>query len=130
MRQVQSVRLISCSGSRGKSDVSLFKVLQGDDEWGSNWNKSMISVVTKDRDSDNASRERIMKKYIFAFERDYSGDQLIKHISKMMISLFLQKSHKASCKQGNYILSERQFPLLFSSLEERCDNLYLNFVKT
>ena len=49
----------------------------------------MISVVTKDRDSDNASRERIMKKYIFAFERDYSGDQLIKHISKMMISLFL-----------------------------------------
>ena len=38
-----------CSSSRRKSGVAIFKVPQGDDEWSSNWKKSIISVVPKDR---------------------------------------------------------------------------------
>ena len=38
-----------CSSSGRKSGVAIFKVPQGDDEWSSNWKKSIISVVLKDR---------------------------------------------------------------------------------
>ena len=41
--------IFGCSSSRRKSGVVIFKVPQGDDEWSSNWRKSIISVVTKDR---------------------------------------------------------------------------------
>ena len=54
-----------CSSSRRKPGVAIFKVPQGDDEWSSNWRKSIISVVTKDRVIGKALRERIMKKYYF-----------------------------------------------------------------
>ena len=54
--------IFGCSSSRRKSRVAIFKVPQGDDEWGSNWRKSIISVVTKDHVTDKALRERIMKK--------------------------------------------------------------------
>ena len=51
--------IFGCSSSRKKSGVAIFKVPQGDDEWSSNWRKS---VVPKDRVIDKALRERIMKK--------------------------------------------------------------------
>ena len=54
--------IFRCSSSRRKSGVAIFKVPQGDDEWSSNWRKSIISVVTKDRVIDKALRERIIKK--------------------------------------------------------------------
>ena len=50
------------SSSRRKSSVAIFKVPQGDNEWSSDWRKSIISVVTKDLVIDKALRERIMKK--------------------------------------------------------------------
>ena len=58
--------IFGCSSSRRKSVVAILKVPQGDDEWSSNWRKSIISVVTKDRAIDKAMRERIGKK-IFSF---------------------------------------------------------------
>ena len=58
--------IFGCSSSRRKSSVAIFKVPQGGDEWISNWRKSIISVVTKDRVIDKASRDRIMKKKIFS----------------------------------------------------------------
>ena len=58
--------IFGCSSSRRKSSIAIFKVPQGDDEWFSNWRKSIISVVTKDRVIDKASRDRIMKKKIFS----------------------------------------------------------------
>ena len=61
--------IFCCSSSRRKSGVAIFKVPQGDDEWSSNWRKSIISVVTKDRVIDKALRERIMKKNIFDCEK-------------------------------------------------------------
>ena len=54
--------IFGCSSSRRKSGDASFKVPQGDDEWSSNWRKSIISVVTKDRVIDKALRERIKKK--------------------------------------------------------------------
>ena len=54
--------IFGCSSSRRKSGVAIFKVPQGDDEWSSNWRKSIISVVTKDRVIDKALRESIMKR--------------------------------------------------------------------
>ena len=40
--------IFGCSDSRRKSDIAIFKVPHGDDEWSSNWRKSIISVVIKD----------------------------------------------------------------------------------
>ena len=57
------------SSSRSKSGVAIFKVPQEDDEWCSNWRKSIIIVVTKDHVIDKALRERIMKK-IFSSVKD------------------------------------------------------------
>ena len=57
--------IFGCSSSRRKSGVATFKVAQGDDVWSSNWRKSIISVVTKNRVIDKALRERIMKKNFF-----------------------------------------------------------------
>ena len=54
--------IFGCSSSGRKSGAAIFKVPQGDDEWSSNWRKSIISVVTKDCVIDKALRERIMKK--------------------------------------------------------------------
>ena len=54
--------IFGCSSSRRKSGVAIFKVPQGDNEWSSDWRKSIISVVTKDLVIDKAPRERIMKK--------------------------------------------------------------------
>ena len=54
--------VFGCSNSGRKYGAAIFKVPQGDDEWSSNWRKSIISVVTKDRVIDKALRERIMKK--------------------------------------------------------------------
>ena len=54
--------VFGCSSSRRKSGVPIFKLMQGDDEWSSNWRKSIISVDTKDRVIDKALRERITKK--------------------------------------------------------------------
>ena len=51
-----------CSSSRRKSGVAVFKVPQGDNEWSSDWRKSIISVITKDLVIDKALRERITKK--------------------------------------------------------------------
>ena len=57
--------IFSCSSFKRKSGVAIFKVPQGDDEWSSNWRKSIISVVTKDHVIEKALRERIMKKKDF-----------------------------------------------------------------
>ena len=125
--------IFGCSSSRRKSGVAIFKVPQGDDEWSCNWRKSIISVVTKDRVIDKALRERIMKKNIFVSKKHYSEDQLIRCMYKIINSLFLQKSLKVSCnsgKQAHYKLRKRLPPLLFSSLEQLCKNMSLNFVKT
>ena len=92
--------IFGCSSSRRKSGVAIFKVPQGDDEWSSNWRKSIISVVTKDRVIDKALRERIMKKNIFVCEKHYSEDQLIRCMCKIISFLFLQKSLKVSCNSG------------------------------
>ena len=92
--------IFGCSSSRRKSGVAIFKVPQGDDEWSSNWRKSIISVVTKDRVIDKALRERIMKKNIFVCEKHYSEDQLIRCMYKIISFLFLQKSLKVSCNSG------------------------------
>ena len=125
--------IFGCSSSRRKSGDDIFKVTQGDDEWSSNWRKSIINVVTKDRVIDKALRERIMKKDIFVCEKHYSEDQLIRCLYKIMSCLFLQKSLKVSWnsgKQAYYKLRKRLSPLLFSSLEQLCKNMSLNFVKT
>ena len=63
----------------------MFKVPQGDNEWSSNWRKCIINVVTKNRVIDKVLRERIMKtKNIFFCERDYSEDQLVICIYKII----------------------------------------------
>ena len=54
--------ILGCSTSTRKSGVAIFKVPLGDDEWSSNWRKSIISVVIKDCVIDKALRERIMEK--------------------------------------------------------------------
>ena len=95
--------IFGCSSSRRKSGVAIFKVPQGDDEWSSNWRKSIISVVTKDRVIDKALRERIMKKNIFVCEKHYSEDQLIRCMYKIISFLFLQKSLKVSCNSGRQV---------------------------
>ena len=125
--------IFGCASSRRKSGVAIFKIPQGDNEWSCNWRKSIISVVTKDRVIDKALRERIMKKNIFVCEKHYSEDQLIRCMYKIISSRFLQKSLKVSCnsgKQAYYKLRKRLPPLLFSSLEQLCKNMSLNFVKT
>ena len=95
----------------------------------SNWRKSIISVVTKDRVIDKALRERIMKKNIFVCEKHYSEDQLIRCMYKIISSLFLQKSLKVcnSGKQAYYKLRKRLLPRVFSSLEQLRKNISLNF---
>ena len=40
--------IFSCSSSRTKSDVAIFKVPHGDNDRSSYWKKSIITVVTKD----------------------------------------------------------------------------------
>ena len=124
--------IFGCSNSRRKSGVAIFKVAQGDDEWSSNWRKSIISVVTKDRVIDKALRERIMNKNIFVCEKHYLEHQLIRCMCKIISFLFLQKLLKISCtgRQAYYKLRKRLSPLLFSSLEQLCKNVSLNFVKT
>ena len=92
--------IFGCSSSRRKYGVAIFKVPHGDDEWSSNWRKSIISFVTKDRVIDKALRERIMKKNIFVCEKPYSEDQLIRCMYKIISFLFLQKSLKVSCNSG------------------------------
>ena len=92
--------ILGCSSSRRKSGVANFKVPQGDDEWSSNWRKSIISVVTKDRVIDKALRERITERSIFICEKHYSEDQLIRCMYKIISFLFLQKSLKVSCNSG------------------------------
>ena len=86
-----------CSSSRRISVVAIFKVSQGDEEWSSNWRKSIISIVTKDRVIDKALREKIMKKNIFACEiidrnnRDLLGytekNLLLKDLTTMFCSM-------------------------------------------
>ena len=61
--------IFDCSSSRRKSGVAIFKVPQGDEDWSSNWRKSIISVVTKNFVIDKALRERIMKK-VFSSVKD------------------------------------------------------------
>ena len=125
--------IFGCSSSRRKSGVPIFKVPEGDDEWSSNWRKSIISVVTKDRVIDKALRERIMKRNIFICEKHYSEDQLIRCMYKIIRFLFLQKSLNVSCNSGRqsyYKLRKSLSPPLFSSLEQLCKNVSLNFVKT
>ena len=39
--------IFGCSDSRRKSGIAIFKVPHGDDEWSSNWRKSIISVLKK-----------------------------------------------------------------------------------
>ena len=95
--------IFGCSSSRRKSGVAIFKVPQGDDEWSSNWRKSIISVVTKDRVIYKALRKRIMKKNIFVCEKHYSEDQLIRCMYKIISFLFLQKSLKVSCNSGRQV---------------------------
>ena len=72
--------IFGCSSSRRISVVAIFKVSQGDDEWSSNWRKSIISIVTKGRVIDKALREKIMKKKFFACEKHYFEDQPIRCI--------------------------------------------------
>ena len=125
--------IFGCSSSRRKSGVAIFKVPQESDEWSCNWRKSIISVVTKNCVIDKALRGRIMKKNIFICEKHYSEDRLVRCIYKLVNSLFLQKSLKVSCNSGRqayYKLRKRLSPLLFSSLEQLCQNMSLNFVKT
>ena len=113
--------IFGCSGSRRKSGVAIFKIPRGDDEWSSNWRKSIISLVTKDRVIDKALKERIVKKNIFVYERHYSGNQLIRCMYKIISPLFLQKSLKVSCNSGRqayYKLRKRLSLLLFSSLQQ------------
>ena len=80
------------SRSTRKSGVTIFKLPQGDDEWSSNWKKSIICVVTKDRVIDKALRNRIKEKNknIFVCEKHYSEDQLIRCMCKIITFLFLQ----------------------------------------
>ena len=68
--------IFGCSHSRRKSGLAIFKVPQGDHEWISNWRKSFIRVVTKDRVIHKALRERIMKN-VFVCEKCYSVDRRI-----------------------------------------------------
>ena len=124
--------IFGCSSSRRKFGVAIFKVPQGHDEWSSNQRKSIISVVTRDHVIDKALRERIMKKNIFLCEKHYSEDQLIRCMYKIISFLFLQKSLKVSFSSGRqayYKLRKRLSPLLFSSLEQLCKNVSLNFIK-
>ena len=124
--------IFGCSSSRTKSDVTILKVPQGGDVWSSSWRKSIMSVVTKDRVIDEAMRDRI-KKNIFVCERHYSEAQLIRYMYKIISSMFLQKSLKVSCNSGsqaNQKLTKKLSPFLFSSLEQLCKNVSLNFVKT
>ena len=123
--------IFGCSSSRRKSSVAIFKVPQGGDEWISNWRKSIISVVTKDRVIDKALRDRIMKKNIFVCKKHYSEDQLMRRMYKIISSLVLQKSVKVSCnswKQAYYKLRKRLPLFLFSSLGQLCKNMSLKFV--
>ena len=124
--------IFGCSSSRRKFGVAIFKVPQGHDEWSSNQRKSIISVVTRDHVIDKALRERIMKKNIFLCEKHYSEDQLIRCMYKIISFLFLQKSLKVSFSSGRQAyckLRKRLSPLLFSSLEQLCKNVSLNFIK-
>ena len=109
--------IFGCLSSRKNSGVAIFEVPQGEDEWSSNWRKSIISVVTKDHVIDKALRERVIKKDIFVCENHYSEDQLIRCMYKIISSPFLQKLLKVSGnlgKQAYYKLS----PLSLSSLKQ------------
>ena len=113
--------IFRCLSSRKKSGVAIFKVPQGEDEWSSNWRKSIIGVVTKDHVIDKALREKIMKKYIFVCENHYSEDQLIRCIYKIISFPFPQKLLRVSGnlgKQAYYKLTKRLSPLLLSSLKQ------------
>ena len=86
--------IFGCSNCRRTSGVAIFKVPQGDNEWSSNWGKSILNVVTKDLVIDKALRERIMKKNIFVCEKHYSEEQLIRCMYKIISSVLLKKSLK------------------------------------
>ena len=110
-----------CSSSTSKSGIAIFKVPQRDHEWSSDWRKSIINVVTIDRVTDKALRERILKKNIFVCERHYSEDQHMRCMYKIISSLFQQKSLKVSCNSGRqayYKLRKRLSPILFSLSEQ------------
>ena len=113
--------IFGCLSSRSKSGVAIFKVPQRDNEWSSNWRKSIINFVTIDRVTDKALTERIVKKNIFVCERHYSEDQLVRRMYKIISSLFQQKSLKVSRNSGRQTyckLKKMLSPILLSLLEQ------------
>ena len=91
--------IFSCSSSRTKCDVAIFKVPQGDNDRSSYWKKSIITVVTKDSVIDK-SWWRELWKNIVVCEIGYPEDQLIRCMYQIISLLFLQKSLKVSCNSG------------------------------
>ena len=70
--------IFGCTKSRTTKGVAIFGIPKKDDEWHRDWREKLVSIITKDRESDADLKGQIERKSLHICELHFTEDQLLR----------------------------------------------------